>query len=215
MRHFILFWLCFFSFLTFADHKGLGVLDYSERTFPCESYAEAERLMEEEGKPEHYYIYAVCQFHRGEISQGIELMRELAEWGDVKAQHFLGKMYLRGREVRESARRAFFWIHMAAISNHHPSQYILGTLYRDGRGVERNEELGDLWIQKVEKQQPSIDKIFDKNWHNLRQADREPPNWIENAKENTQPLIDEVRRWFEQAKDTIGLSSIEVGEADE
>ena len=217
MKYFILF--CFLSFSAFADHKGLGILDYSEKTFPCESYAEVERLMEEEGKPEHYYIYAVCQFHRGEISQGIELMRELAEWGDVKAQYFLSKMYLRGREVRESARRAFFWIQLAANQDHVLSQYALGNMYKNGKGVEKNEEMADFWIHKAAEQTTTLDETYSKAWHELREADRQPPTWLQDVKEKTQPLVDgavdEAHRWFEKIENAISvLSSDEVDVVD-
>ena len=216
MKYFL---FCFFGFSSFADHKSLGILDYSERTFPCETYVEAKRLMEEPGEPEHYYNYAVCQFHRGEVVQGIELMRELAEWGGVNAQYFLGQIYLRGREVRESARRAFFWLQLAADQGHISSQYALGNMYRSGKGVEKNEEMADFWIHKAAEQTPALDETYSKAWHELREADRQPPSWIQDVKEKTQPFVDgavdEAHRWFEKIENAIStLSSDEVDVVD-
>ena len=222
---------CVFIFLAsitlsaLADHKALGLLDYSQRTFPCESYQEAERLAEEQDEAEHLYIYAVCQFHRGGIVQGMELMRELAEWGDARAQYFLGQMYLRGREVRESAKRAFFWIELAAKQGHIGAQYALGNIYRDGRGVEKDEEMADFWIQTAAEQSPAVDDVFNKEWHKLREVDGHPSSWLQDAKkkvqpwiqstkEKTQPLVEGTRRWFgERLKDAADILSVGTEES--
>ena len=224
---------CVFIFLSFitlsalADHKALGPLDYSQRTFPCENYTEAERLAKEKDEAEPLYIYAVCQFHRGEIVQGLELMRELAEWNDARAQHFLGQMYLRGREVRESAKRAFFWIELSAEQGHIGSQYALGNMYRDGRGVEKNEELADFWIQKAAEQAPTVEDVFDEEWHRGREMDRNPPSWIQNTKEKAQPwiqntkkkaqpLVEETRKWFgERLQDAADILSSDTEKPDD
>ena len=210
MRYFILFCLWFLSFSIFADHKGLAVLDYSERTFPCESYAEAESLVQQEQvKLEDHYNYALCQCHRGEIIQGIENMRALAEWGYVNAQHFLGHMYLRGREVKKDDKRAFFWLQMAANQDHALSQYALGQMYRKGKGVDQDDGLATVWANKAAEQIPALGMPIsglEEVYNGLQAAEKQVSSWTKEIREGSQPFVERVQELSKKVEDAVADS---------
>lgn len=60
----------------------------------------------------------------------------LAEWGDAKAQHNLGALYLEGVEVPQDYAAALYWYVQSAQQGYTLAQYDLGILYLEGLGVE-------------------------------------------------------------------------------
>ncbi len=71
-----------------------------------------------------------------------------AAWhGDAEAQARLGVLYFAGwGGVQQDDAEAFKWFDLAARQNHARAQAYLGILYAQGRGVERNPVVAQVWF---------------------------------------------------------------------
>ncbi|MEO5333123.1 MAG: sel1 repeat family protein [Magnetococcus sp. YQC-5] len=70
----------------------------------------------------------------------------LAEWGDAKAQHNLGAMYLEGLELPRDYTAAMEWFLLAAQQGHAQAQHDIGVLYLEGLGVEPDPAMAAKWF---------------------------------------------------------------------
>src|SRR5438034_920602 len=68
------------------------------------------------------------------------------------AQAYMGLLYEAGQWVRQDHAAAASWYRRAAEAGHVPAQWRLARLYRDGRGVPRDEAEARRWNQRWEVQ---------------------------------------------------------------
>lgn len=85
----------------------------------------------------------------GEPSQrkAMEWIHKAALLGNALAQFTVGLMNYVGAGLEQNFTRAFQYFHSASeVADHNPSQFILGTMYGRGIGVERDSELSHRWL---------------------------------------------------------------------
>ncbi|MBF0143319.1 MAG: sel1 repeat family protein [Magnetococcales bacterium] len=76
----------------------------------------------------------------------------MAEWGDPKAQHTLGAMYLQGEEVGVDYAEALGWHRKAAEQGFAAAQHDLGTMYLEGLGTTPDPEAAAHWFLLAARQ---------------------------------------------------------------
>ena len=81
-------------------------------------------------------------YKKSDYSQALELLRPIAENGNVAAQGILGRMYLRGEGVTQDYEEAAKWHRLAAEQGDPLAIGNLGMLYVRGDGVPVNQIAG-------------------------------------------------------------------------
>lgn len=76
----------------------------------------------------------------------------LAEWGDAKAQHNLGALFLEGVELQQDYAEAFKWHALAAEQGMVLAQHDLATLYLDGLGTPEDPAKAAYWFEQAAQQ---------------------------------------------------------------
>ncbi|WP_130471595.1 tetratricopeptide repeat protein [Candidatus Magnetaquicoccus inordinatus] len=76
----------------------------------------------------------------------------LAEWGDAKAQHNLGALFLEGIEIEQNLPEALKWHSLAAEQGMVLAQHDLATMYLEGLGIEENPEMAAHWFRMAAEQ---------------------------------------------------------------
>lgn len=72
---------------------------------------------------------------------------------DVETQFLLGTLFIAGsRTFTKDSKRAAFWYQKAAEQGHEQAQYMLGSMYMAGAGIEKNEKIGCHWFEMAAKQ---------------------------------------------------------------
>ena len=104
---------------------------------------------------------AESQFKRGlayakgngvtkDYTQALYWFEKAAKQGHVKAQSFLGEIYLNGYgKVTKDYSKAFYWYKKAAEKDYAVAQYNLGVMYANGKGVTQNHEEAVYWYKKA------------------------------------------------------------------
>ncbi|MFO0485271.1 MAG: tetratricopeptide repeat protein [Sphingobacteriia bacterium] len=106
-----------------------------------------------------------------DYSQAAHWYQKAAEQGDSDAQYDLGLLYQEGKVAppetpqafrwvakllkmpgSEGYKQAAYWWKKAAEQNHVVAQYKLGLLYKEGRGVPKDEEKAHYWFLKAAEQ---------------------------------------------------------------
>ena len=80
----------------------------------------------------------VQAYERGDFAHAAEILRPIAEQGDVDAQSILGAMCAEGKGVPQDYDKAVRWYRKAADQGDVNAQYNLGNMYNDGQGVPQN-----------------------------------------------------------------------------
>lgn len=88
-------------------------------------------------------------FSAGQYAKARELWLPLAENGDARAQHAIGRLHEKGKGVERNFAQAFFWFQKAAEKNHADSQYRLAVGYAAGLGVKKDEATALSWLRKA------------------------------------------------------------------
>jgi localization factor PodJL len=95
------------------------------------------------------YSQAVAAIDGGD-AQGLELLKRAANLGYAPAQFFLAKLYQDGKSMTapnlQEARR---WAARAAANGEPRAMHLLGTLYVNGEGGEKNAVAGYEWFKKA------------------------------------------------------------------
>jgi hypothetical protein len=101
-----------------------------------------------EGNAESQYDLANMYFSGKEITKddtkAFYWYKKSAENGFVNAQEELAAIYYQNKEFNN----AFNWYSKAANSNHSRAQYVLGYMYLNGIGVEKNRKNAKSWFKK-------------------------------------------------------------------
>lgn len=70
-----------------------------------------------------------------------------ANLGEAKYQLKLGKLYLYGgKGIEKDYKKAFYWLHKAAIQGNSPAQFLLSWIYRYGFGKEKSIDDEIKWL---------------------------------------------------------------------
>ena len=81
---------------------------------------------------------AYSAYINGDSATALQMIRPLAEKGDIEAQYVLGYMYESGHVAEQNSAEAANWFRRAADQGDPMSQIALGRLYQKGKGVEQN-----------------------------------------------------------------------------
>ena len=77
------------------------------------------------------------------------LQRQMAQWGNAKAQYNLGMKYAQGRGVPKDDQQAAAWYQKAAEQGMAYAQTALGTMYEQGIGVTQDDQQAAAWYKKA------------------------------------------------------------------
>ena len=82
---------------------------------------------------------AVAALYRGDYSTVLQILKPLAEQGDVEAQVMLGILYKAGQGVvPQDDAEAVKWYRLAADQGAATAQYNIGSAYYYGRGLPQD-----------------------------------------------------------------------------
>lgn len=91
-------------------------------------------------------------FHMVNQEDYVATLATFAEWGDAKAQHNLGAMYLEGQELAQDYAEALKWHTMAAEQGFSLAQHDLATMYLEGLGVPPDLVAALHWFTRAAAQ---------------------------------------------------------------
>ena len=91
-------------------------------------------------------------FQRGDYALGVQLLRSLAEQGDVGAQYNLGVQYSIGEGIPQDDQEAGKWQRKAAEQGYFLAQASLGSRYTKGLGVLQDYQEARKWLRKAANQ---------------------------------------------------------------
>lgn len=86
---------------------------------------------------------------KGDYAAALQLLRPLAEQGDVRAQFNLAVMYAEGEGVPRDYKQAAMWYRKAAEQGDANAQTLLGAMYADGKGVTQDYVQALGWFRKA------------------------------------------------------------------
>jgi uncharacterized protein len=95
---------------------------------------------------------ATAAYQRGDFAAAMELIRPLADQGDVRAQFNLATMYYNGRGVPQDHATAAMWFRRAAEQGDMQAQRYLGFMYANGQGVARDDREAVKWYGRAAEQ---------------------------------------------------------------
>ena len=85
--------------------------------------------------------------------QAYKWIKAAVDGGEIRARYYLGKMYYDGIVVEKDYEKAFKNLYAAATwgSGDKEAGKLVGYMYKNGLGVEKNEQFGEYWIEKCNK----------------------------------------------------------------
>ena len=89
-----------------------------------------------------------------------EIIKLLAEQGDVDSQYNLGQMYAYGEGVPEDDTEAVKWFRLAAEQGYARAQFNLGGMYAKGEGVPENYLAAYVWFSVAATQGHEVAKTY-------------------------------------------------------
>ena len=89
---------------------------------------------------------AATAYKKGNYATALELIRPLAEDGNVAAQFNLGVMYQLSHGVPQDNEAAVSWYRKAAEQGLAEAQYNLGVMYANGEGVAQDYAAAHMWF---------------------------------------------------------------------
>lgn len=125
-------------------------------------------------------------FDAGQYAKARELWLPLAENGDVRAQHALGRMYEKGKGVERDFAQAFIWYRKAAEKDNADSQYRLAVGYAYGLGVKRDEATALSWLRKAannghKRAQKTLARAYEEGRFGLTADQGQAKYWYDKA----------------------------------
>lgn len=100
------------------------------------NYRLAKLLLQDDEKYQKDFLLAEYFMQKAGRKGNIEAMTELAE------RYFYGKDFVQNDSL------AFYWSYRAAQQGSKKAAFIVGTLFCDGRGVNKEPEYGRYWLEK-------------------------------------------------------------------
>lgn len=101
---------------------------------------------------------AELQESTGGVSHDSEMLRNLAETGEISAQVLLGEMLLRGDGVDKNPKEAFRWFLLAAQRGSVDAQRQLGFMYEGGIGVKQDLAEASRWFAQAGERGDSVSR---------------------------------------------------------
>jgi len=151
-------------------------------------------------------------YGRGDFKSAFEVLKPLAEQGDVKSQVHLSQLYSKGQGVAKNDDKAFYWAKQAADQGMTIAQFLIGKMYFAGRGVEQNRDKAIHWLTIA------TDKGFPKARKLLKQILKTPDfklpkDAIENGEQASAPfsLKTELKKLRSKALDGDSKSAFLLG----
>jgi len=105
---------------------------------------------EEDDSPQALFEKGLALFE-SDSSKAVQLFKNAAERGYVKAQRKLGGLYYGGKGVSQDYAEAANWYKKAAENGDADSQYFYSYLLNKGEGVSINEAEGMKWLRRAAK----------------------------------------------------------------
>jgi TPR repeat protein len=90
---------------------------------------------------------AIAAYNRHDYASALQLLRPLAESGNVRAQALLGFMYNSGIGVLPDDIEAAKWYGRAADTGDDIAQYHIGIMHLNGQGVPRDLVRAYMWLE--------------------------------------------------------------------
>jgi TPR repeat protein len=137
-----------------AAQGSVGAADSRERVEKAMTpaqVAEAQKLARE-WKPKRDRVFAspfeeaIAAYNSQDYASALQLLRPLAESGNVRAQFLLGFMYEGGIGVLPDDIEAVKWYQRAADTGDDYAQYHMGIMHMNGRGVPRDLVSAYMWL---------------------------------------------------------------------
>jgi len=91
-------------------------------------------------------------YQKGRYATALQLLRPLAEQGDVRAQSTVALIYYHGRGVRQDDAEAAKWFRLAADQGDATAQFNLGVMYGEGQGVPQDDKQAAEWYRRAADQ---------------------------------------------------------------
>jgi uncharacterized protein len=88
-------------------------------------------------------------YEQNKVSQAINLYQRAAKAGDLSSAYNLAVIRLSDEDKRIPLKRALAYLNQAAIGNYGFAQYMLGSLYEQGRHVERSQKTAFEWFERA------------------------------------------------------------------
>ena len=89
----------------------------------------------------------IAAFEALEYQQAMELLRPLAEQGDMSARVKTGIMYARGLGVKQDAGEALKWFRQAVLQGSAEAEFGLGNMYETGLGIPLDTAAAIKWYR--------------------------------------------------------------------
>lgn len=94
-------------------------------------------------------LFAVVNFAAAASSFSLDELRFFAEKGDVESQYELGKKLIEMAYTPEDTHEGLKWTIKAAEQNNSSAQWLIGTMYRSGKGVGANQDRALSWFNRA------------------------------------------------------------------
>ena len=90
--------------------------------------------------------------NKGDVERAVSCFKKSAEFGNAKAQRWLGACYFWGEGIREDKREAVKWYRLAADQGDAEAQWRLGNCYFWGEGIREDKQEAVKWYRLAAEQ---------------------------------------------------------------
>ena len=90
--------------------------------------------------------------NKGDVERAVSCFKKSAEFGNAKAQRWLGACYFWGEGIREDKREAVKWYRLAADQGDAEAQWRLGNCYFWGEGIREDKQEAVKWYRLAANQ---------------------------------------------------------------
>lgn len=125
-------------------------------------------------------------FDAGQYAKARELWLPLAEKGDVRAQHAIGRLYEKGKGVSRDFAAAAVWYRKAAEKGHPDSEYRLAVGHAAGLGVKLDEAEALVWLRRAadhghKRAQKNLARAYEQGRFGLKPDPEQAKYWYDKA----------------------------------
>lgn len=142
------------SRMGFGYFYGIGVpQDYVKAAYWFTKAAQQENIIAQSYMGVAYDLGLGVSKDSTKALEWWQKAEKAAERADVEKLFDVGKGYLYGMDLpQQNYAKAVYWLTKAAERNHDYAQYILGDMYADGTGVQKDEFKAAQWYKKSAEQ---------------------------------------------------------------
>ena len=90
--------------------------------------------------------------NKGDVERAVSCFKKSAEFGNAKAQRWLGACYYFGTGIREDKQEAVKWYRLAADQGDAEAQWRLGACYYFGTGIREDKQEAVKWFRLAAEQ---------------------------------------------------------------